>query len=215
MAVQNNSLKQRKKGALKTKPQQPNSEETDRKISEFEFGTSYFRYFLYIIACLAVISSLSWLVLCHALHKELSFCRTEFLATFLPWKWYSNDSKHISAVESKIRVPINDSLLWVIDRRSNLSLSEFIEKYDGIRFVVCYWCWWTFLYFKSCCICCFLGGKYLQPFGRESIWKYFTWEMEFFQILKLLNLSSLIAVLVLQWLYKYSIMLNINKVGLV
>jgi hypothetical protein len=32
-------------------------------------------------------------------------------------------------------------LLWVIERRSNLSLSEFIEKYDGKRFVVWFWCW--------------------------------------------------------------------------
>ena len=134
MAVQTNSLKQRKKGGLKTKPRQPNGEETNRKNDESKFGTSHFRYFLYVTVCLAVISSLSWLILCNALCKELSFCRTEFML----WKWYSNDSKPISTMESKIRVPINDSLLWVIDRRSNLSLSEFIEKYDGKRLVLCF-----------------------------------------------------------------------------
>ena len=138
MAVDSNSLKLRKKAGLKTNLPQTNREEKKREIfGKSEFGAKL-RCLVYIAACLALTSSLAWFILCYALHKELSICRTEFFASFISWKRNnSNDSKHISSKSSKIRAPVNDSLLWVIDRRSNLSLSEFIEKYDGKRLVLC------------------------------------------------------------------------------
>lgn len=138
MAVDSNSLKLRKKAGLKTNLPQTNTKAKRETFGKPKFGASKLRCCVYITACLALTSSLVWFILCYAIHKELSICRTEFFASFISWKRNnSNDSKHILSMSSKIRVPVNDSLLWVIDRRSNLSLSEFIEKYDGERLVLC------------------------------------------------------------------------------
>ena len=138
MAIQNNSLKQRKKEASKGKLQQANSEESRTKRSESNFGTSnfwtYSLYVVYITAFLAVVSCLSWLILCNTLCKELSFCSTQFLRTFIHHEGNLNDSKTCST--PKPPVLKDESSLWVVERRSNLSLSEFIEKYDGKRLVV-------------------------------------------------------------------------------
>ena len=138
MAVDSNSLKLRKKADLKTNLPQTNTKAKREIFGEPAFGASRRRCCVYITAFLALTSILAWFILCCALHKELSICRTEFFASFISWKRNnSNDSKHILSMDSKIRAPVNDSLLWVIDRRSNLSLSEFIEKYDGKRLVLC------------------------------------------------------------------------------
>ncbi|XP_028393862.1 F-box protein At1g78280-like isoform X2 [Dendronephthya gigantea] len=136
MAVENSSLTQRKKKLFKSKFQRSNNEKL--KAEGSEVGTANtklnFVYFAYIIAFLAVISSLSWLILCKALCNELEICNSEFLTSFGERKENLNIVKE--NLKPQPRVPKDDASLWVLDRRSNLSLSEFIEKYDGKRPVI-------------------------------------------------------------------------------
>lgn len=136
MAVEHRSLTQRKKKRFKTKLQRLNNEKFKPKEGS-KVGTinlnSYFVYFGYIIASLAVISSLSWLILCKAFCNELEICSPEFLTSFGQSKANLNDAKESLNLQPQPRVPKEDASLWVLDRRSNLSLSEFIEKYDGKR----------------------------------------------------------------------------------
>lgn len=143
MAVQRNSLKQRDKGASKTKFQrEPKSKSTHLNSN---FGVrSYRNYlgnnlgnFVYITTFLAGVCALSWFILCSNLYKDSSFCSAAFLTVF------SRRDGHIDVNDSKGKLKDltpharkDDSFLWVLDKRSNLSLSEFIDQYDGKRSVL-------------------------------------------------------------------------------
>ena len=140
MAIKDNSSKKRKKLPLKTKHENTKSETSIKEESQTISRTSNFRtYFVYIPVLLAVTSSLCWLILCSTFYKEQSFCQAEFWTSCIWRENNFNDSKDNEITKSPTKVPKNDSSLWVIERRSNLSLVEFIEKYDGKRlFGFCY-----------------------------------------------------------------------------
>ena len=139
MRVQDASLKQRKKNTSNGKILKENSQ--DLKANQSKYGTSkfgtYVLYFLYITTFLAVTFFVAWLVLCSTLCKELSFnsfCSFEFLNSLdARHEGSLNDSEKSWSLKAKTRVPNDEASLWVIERRSNLSLDEFIEKYDGKR----------------------------------------------------------------------------------
>ena len=173
MSVQDTSLKQRKKKESSRGILKGNGQES--KPSQSNFGTSklstYGLYVVYIMVFLAVISCLSWVILCKALCKELSLCNAEFLSSFTRNEGSLNVSKTSSTLPSKPRVPKDDTSLWVIERRSNLSLDEFIEKYDGKRLAVCFGDHWSitglFLSHLFCISSCLvLFSTITGPLGR-------------------------------------------------
>ena len=141
MRVQDTSLKQRKKNASKGKILKENSQ--DLKANQSHNGSSklgtYVLYFVYITTFLAVIFCVAWLVLCSTLCKELSFCNFDILSSLnVLHEGTLNDIKKSGSLKTKTRVPNNEASLWVIERRSDLSLDEFIEKYDGKRLAACF-----------------------------------------------------------------------------
>ena len=154
MSAHDNSLKQRKKKASKSEILKENSEGLKPKSNNgmAKFGV----YLVYVTAFVAVISCLAWLILCKTLCKELPFCNAGSLSSLTGCERSLNGNKTNPTSDSTPLVPKDDTSLWVIERRSNLSLDEFIEKYDGKRLAASFGSHYnvSFLLF-SIPVCCF------------------------------------------------------------